>query len=138
MRISHSTRQGEQASLNFHIACLKRGLLIARPVLECGYDMIVHNPITNDMWRVQVKKAQRDRVKYWVGSTHRRRGTRYSPELIHRFAFEKPDESGFWILDGKRLEGRTGRGLKDQDWEKWELFGLRSSMEDGKVIWKAP
>ncbi len=126
MRLSISNQKGEQASLNFHIACLMRGLLIAKPIVDCGYDMIVHNATINDMWRVQVKRAGRIRDKYWVGSTHRKRGTRYPPGLIERFVFEKPDGSGFWIIDGKRLDGKAGCGLTDKDWGKWELFGLKS------------
>ena len=124
--LSPSTRAGEHASLKFHIACLQRGLLLARPVIDCWYDMIVHNSGTNQMWRVQVKRAGRIRSGYWVGSTHRRRGTRYPSGFIQRFVFEKPDGSGFWIIEGKRLDGRTGCGLKDKDWEKWELFDVES------------
>ena len=127
-KVSASTQAGEHTYLNFHIACLKRGLLIAKPVVDYGYDMIVHNLTTNDMWRVQIKKAGKKVVRdrtYWVGATHRPRGTRYPPGLIQRFAFEKPDGNGFWILDGKRFDGKAGRGLTDKDWERWDLFDLK-------------
>lgn len=126
MRISASSAQGELAVLNFISACYKRGLLIARPVtFDPGYDMIVHHPETHDMWRVQVKTAFLDKRRYWTASLHRKRG-RYSPGMIHRFVFAKPDGSGLWILGGKRLEQRTGLALKENDWENWELFGLTS------------
>ena len=62
-KVSASTQAGEHTYLNFHIACLKRGLLIAKPVVDYGYDMIVHNLTTNDMWRVQVKKAGKKVVR---------------------------------------------------------------------------
>lgn len=127
MKISHSTKRGEQAILNFIGACYKRGLLIARPVLfDPGYDLIIHNPHTNGMWRVQVKTAYRDRDGFYLASLHRPRGC-YPTGMIHRFIFEKPDESGFGILDGARLDQATGLRLKDRDWERWELFDLRRS-----------
>ena len=129
MRISKSTERGEHTSLNFHIACTRNRLLIARPAIDCGYDVIVHNPITNGMWRVQVKTAQPLKGgRYWVGSTHRRRGERYSPGLIQRFVFASPDREGFWIIDGERFEGRTGRGLTDKYWNKWDLFDVQSEL----------
>ena len=31
----------------------------------------------------------------------------------------------FWILDGKRFDGKAGRGLTDKDWERWDLFDLK-------------
>lgn len=101
--------------------------MIATPLPHAGYDLVVHNPETNDMWRVQVKLAGRLRNKYWVGSTHRKRGARDARELVQRFVFAKPDGSGFWIVDGKTLEGKAGMGLNEQDhyWERWQLFSSR-------------
>ncbi len=126
MGVSRYTTLGEQASLNFHVACVSRGLLLARPLWDCGYDVIVHNPTTHAMWRVQVKKAQPlQGGKYWVGSTHRQRGKRYAVGVVQRFVFERPDGTGFWILDGSRLDGAAGRGLTDKDWEKWDLFDVQ-------------
>lgn len=133
-RLSRSTRIGEEASTRFHIACLTRGFLISKPVLDYGYDIVVHNVETNDMWRVQVKMAAKKTVRlkaghastYWTGATHRKRGTRYPPGFVQRFAFAKRDGSGFWIIDGKRFDNKSGLGLTDKDWERWDLFGQRA------------
>jgi hypothetical protein len=135
MTKKNSTQLGEHASLSFHVECLKRKLLIARPLWDCGYDVIVHNPDTHGMWRVQIKKAQGKKAQrpqggtYWVGSTHRKRGTRYAPGLIDCFAFEKPDGTGFWLVEGKRLDGRAGCGLTLKDWDRWDLFHVKSANE---------
>lgn len=126
MARSVSSEMGDRVLYNFISACLARSLLIATPLPHAGYDLIVHNPTSDEMWRVQVKRASPLRGEHWVGSTHRKRETRYRPGLVHRFVFEKPYGDGFWIVDGRRLEGKAGLGLKHQDkfWERWELFGL--------------
>lgn len=129
--VSTSSKAGENISLMFHVACLNRGVLLAKPVFDYGYDVIVHNLKTDEMWRVQVKTAGRLKGgKYWVGSTHRPRGTRYPPGFIQRFVFGRPDRTGFWIIDGRRLEERAGRGMRAEDWERWELFGVEEAVRD--------
>lgn len=122
-----TSEAGDRALYSFISACLARRLLIATPLPHVGYDVIVHNPASDEMWRVQVKRASPLKGKYWVGATHRRRRSRYRPGLIERFVFERPDGGGFWIVDGRRLEGKSGLGLNDQDqyWQKWELFGVK-------------
>ena len=125
MRVSRSSVRGEQAVLNFISAAYKRGLLITKPVtVDVGYDLIIHNPRTQEMWRVQVKTAYREKGGSYLASLHRKRG-RYTPGLVHRFAFERPDQSGFWILDAKEVEHGSGGRPKDRYWERWDLFGVK-------------
>lgn len=119
-----SSHEGDKALYNFICACLARRLLVATPLPHARYDLIVHNRYTNEMWRVQVKKASRNKSA-WFGPTHRKKGVRYPPGLVGRFVFEKPVTGGFWILDGSRLDNSAGRTLYKPDWENWVLFGLR-------------
>lgn len=142
MKLRETTVKGERAVFAFVAACLQRGLLVSRPVhsFDVGYDVIVHNLSSNGMWRVQIKTAYpiRDGT-YWLGSLHKYKKRhperyRYAPGLINCFVFAKPAKdggsfSGFWIVDGKRLEqGKgAGLGLKDDAWERWELFHLEDN-----------
>jgi hypothetical protein len=80
-----STEKGEMASVAFISAALRRGLLIAKPVADLGYDVIVHNRTTNDMWRVQVKCAGAlKNGRYFVGSSHRKRSQEAGSTLSTR------------------------------------------------------
>jgi hypothetical protein len=130
MRLSAATEAGERAVLAFYVACLTKRLLVSRPLIDVGYDLVVHNPATNGMWRVQVKCASVLRAsKYWFGSTHRKKGTRYLPALVDRFVFEKSEGRGFWIVEGAYFEGHAGRGLTAQHWERWDLFDFSCSID---------
>lgn len=69
---SIQSEAGDHAMFNFMSACVIRGLLLSTPLRQVGYDLVVHNPATDEMWRVQVKRASPlSGRKYWVGSTHR-------------------------------------------------------------------
>lgn len=130
--MASSSERGSWAVLNFVRACEKRGLWTASPAGHLPYDVIVHNPTTHEMWRVQVKTEKPINGRYY-GRTHRAPGERYSPGMVSVFAFERADGAGFWMVEGTALETRSSVPLTEALWENWKLFGVRT--RGGSGMW---
>ncbi len=139
-----SSEIGEQGAVSFMLACLSRGLLIATPVAHAPYDLVVHNPNTDRMWRVQIKTASPDRKKpgRYICATKRRPQHYRSVQV---FAFWNRGENRFWLVPREefierkyrrspRQDGlpneRTGTVLyvDDEHWEKWKVFDIDTKL----------
>jgi hypothetical protein len=90
---SITTRIGSIAVLAFVAECYRRDLLVSLPTYDVGYDLIVHNTRSNEMWRVQIKTASQNTRGRWIGSLRMdsKRPRRYEDKnLVQRFVFARP------------------------------------------------
>ena len=122
--------KGELGLRRFEEACFLRGLTPLRPSFaDPGYDLVLHNPVSGAMWRVQVKHAWNKKNKntgkiYWSWSVSHS-GLPYKDGTFDFFVFVHPQQADqFWIVPWERCREKAGGALHPEDVNRWDRFGI--------------